>query len=143
MNVHRRNVDKGAIFSMTTQIEDGFITANGLRIHYRRWSSPADNPKLSPILLLHGLASSGHIWNLVAPHLNTYGYTVTALDQRGHGESEKPASGYDFETILADDAAALADARSARAARGRTRRRWPLVRSKAPAPAALPSPGKS
>jgi pimeloyl-ACP methyl ester carboxylesterase len=92
---------------MPTQTEDGFVTANRLRIHYRRWSSPADNSELPPIVLLHGLASSVPIWNLVAPLLNTYGYPVVALDQRGHGESEKPTSGFDFDTILADDAEAL------------------------------------
>jgi pimeloyl-ACP methyl ester carboxylesterase len=32
-----------------------------------------------------------------------------ALDQRGHGESEQPASGYDFETVTRDLARALAD----------------------------------
>ena len=92
---------------MPIQIEEGFVTANELQIHYRRWRSPHDNPELDPILLLHGLASSMHIWNLVAPLLNTYGYSVNALDQRGHGESEKPDSGYDFATILTDDVAAL------------------------------------
>ncbi len=92
---------------MPVKTENGFITTNGLQIHYRRWQSLNDNPNLSPILLLHGLASSSHIWNLVAPLLNRHGYTVTALDQRGHGESEKPDSGYDFDTILADDAAAM------------------------------------
>ncbi len=98
---------KGGNIQMPTQIQDGFITANGLRMHYRQWSSLAYNPELPPILLLHGLASSAHIWNLVAPLLNTYGYTVIALDQRGHGESDKPASGYDFDTILTDDTEAL------------------------------------
>jgi len=92
---------------MPSQTEDGFVIANGLQIHYRRWLPPDYNPALCPILLLHGLASSAHIWNLVAPLLNTYGYTVTVLDQRGHGESEKPDSGYDFATVLADDAAAM------------------------------------
>jgi len=92
---------------MPIQTEDGFVTANGMQIHYRRWWAPDNNPALPPILLLHGLASSAHIWNLVAPQLITYGYTVTAFDQRGHGESEKPDSGYDFATILADDAAAM------------------------------------
>ncbi len=92
---------------MSTQIEDGFITANGLRMHFRCWTSPDNNPELPPMLLLHGLASSAHIWNLIAPLLNTYGYRVTALDQRGHGESDKPSSGYDFDTILADDATAI------------------------------------
>ena len=92
---------------MPIQTEEGFVTANGLQIHYCRWSAPDTNPALPPILLLHGLASSAHIWNLVAPQLISYGYTVTALDQRGHGESEKPDSGYDFDTILADDVAAM------------------------------------
>jgi pimeloyl-ACP methyl ester carboxylesterase len=91
---------------MPIKTEEGFITANGLQIHYCRWSAPGTNPTLPPILLLHGLASSAHIWNLVAPQLISYGYSVIALDQRGHGESEKPNSGYDFDTILADDFAA-------------------------------------
>jgi lipase len=92
---------------MPIKTEEGFITANGLRIHYCRWSAPGTNPALPHILLLHGLASSAYIWNLVAPQLILKGYTVTALDQRGHGESEKPDSGYDFDTILADDVAAM------------------------------------
>lgn len=92
---------------MPVQTENGFITANGLQIHYHRWLPLDDKLTLPPIVLLHGLASSSHIWNLVAPLLNKHGYTVTALDQRGHGESEKPDSDYDFDTILADDAAAM------------------------------------
>lgn len=88
---------------------DGFIPANTLRIHYRRWSPAEPQHGLPPMLLLHGLASSAHIWNLVAPQLAAHGYMVTALDQRGHGESEKPDSGYDFATIIADDHAAVAE----------------------------------
>ncbi|HZS76945.1 MAG TPA: alpha/beta hydrolase [Ktedonobacteraceae bacterium] len=92
---------------MPAQPVDGFVTANGLQIHYRRWSAAQVNENLPPILLLHGLASSVHIWNFVAPLLAEHGYVVTALDQRGHGESEKPTSGYDFATIVADDGAAV------------------------------------
>lgn len=58
-------------------------------------------------MVLHGLASSAHMWNLVAPLLAAHGYIVSALDQRGHGESETLGTGYDFDTILADDAAAI------------------------------------
>jgi pimeloyl-ACP methyl ester carboxylesterase len=86
---------------------DGFISANGLRLHYRRWSPAEPPPDLPPILLLHGLASAARIWDFVAPLLAGRGYVVTALDQRGHGESDKPDTGYDFATIIADDAAAL------------------------------------
>jgi pimeloyl-ACP methyl ester carboxylesterase len=98
---------EGASFPMTVLPADGFVSANGLQLHYRRWRSPDYNPELPPILLLHGLASSVHIWNLVAPLLAAAGYVVTALDQRGHGESDKPGTGYDFATILADDTDAV------------------------------------
>lgn len=86
---------------------DGFVAANGLRLHYRRWLPLEERPELPPIVLLHGLASASHIWNLAAPLLAERGYSVTALDQRGHGESDKPASGYDYEMIVADDADAI------------------------------------
>ena len=86
---------------------DGFVVANGLRLHYRRWLPLEERAELPPLVLLHGLASASHIWNLVAPLLAEHGYSVTALDQRGHGESDKPASGYDYETIIADDAGAI------------------------------------
>ena len=86
---------------------DDFVPANGQRLHYRCWLRSEPRADLPPILLLHGLASSLHIWNLVAPLLAARRYVVTALDQRGHGESEKPDSGYDFETIVADDRAAI------------------------------------
>ncbi len=86
---------------------DGFVSANGLQLHYRRWAPSQPTTGLPPMLLLHGLASTTHIWNLVAPLLAERGYVVTALDQRGHGESDKPDHGYDFATIIADDAAVI------------------------------------
>jgi pimeloyl-ACP methyl ester carboxylesterase len=82
---------------------DGFVevpaqTETGrLRLHYRRWGT-ASRPTL---VLVHGLGSSGHIWDLVAPLLAPR-YAVVALDQRGHGESEQPDTGYDFPSIVAD-----------------------------------------
>ncbi|MGH2495177.1 MAG: alpha/beta fold hydrolase, partial [Ktedonobacteraceae bacterium] len=75
---------------MPIQPIDGFVAANGLRLHYRRWLPLEEHPDFPPVLLLHGLASATHIWNLVAPLLVGDGYNVTALDQRGHGESDKP-----------------------------------------------------
>lgn len=56
------------------------------------------------MVLLHGLASNARIWDLVAPLLARR-YRVFALDQRGHGLSDKPDDGYDFPTIVRDLAA--------------------------------------
>lgn len=54
------------------------------------------------VVLVHGLGSSCHIWDLVAPRLADRGLGVVALDQRGHGESNQPDTGYDFASIVSD-----------------------------------------
>lgn len=53
-------------------------------------------------MLLHGLASQRRFWNLVVPDLVTSGLDVLALDQRGHGDSERPAAGYATDAVVAD-----------------------------------------
>ncbi len=58
------------------------------------------------LLLLHGLASTSHIFDLVAPRL-TRGFRVVAYDQRGHGESSKPSSKYGFAHTTADAIAVI------------------------------------
>jgi pimeloyl-ACP methyl ester carboxylesterase len=58
-----------------------------------------------PVLLLHGLASSRRFWDLVVPGLA--GLRVVALDQRGHGDSERPTGPYDGATVVADALTAL------------------------------------
>ena len=88
---------------------DSFVQANGLRFHYRRWTPEYPSSSLVPLLLVHGLASSAHIWNFVAPLFANAGFVTTAIDQRGHGESDKPDTGYDFATIVEDDAAIIRD----------------------------------
>ena len=56
------------------------------------------------LILIHGLASSQHIWDLVLPMLQR-DFRVTTYDQRGHGESSRPASGYSFDEVTKDLAA--------------------------------------
>lgn len=60
-------------------------------------------------LLVHGLASNARLWDGVARRLTETGGTTVAVDQRGHGLSDRPDDGYDMVTV-ADDLADLADA---------------------------------
>jgi pimeloyl-ACP methyl ester carboxylesterase len=77
------------------------VRGDGVRLAAREW--PGEGPSL---LLLHGLASSSHIWDLVAPRL-AGSLRVIAYDQRGHGRSGKPSSGYGFHRTSADAAAVI------------------------------------
>ena len=84
---------------------DTFVTLRGLRFHYREYG--ATNIDAPSIVLLHGVASNAKIWITVGPRLGER-FRVYALDQRGHGETDKPDSGYDFPTV-AEDLAAFID----------------------------------
>jgi len=84
--------DCGSMKAMNNKINLGDIT-----IHQKNWGGNGPH-----ILLLHGLASNLRIWDLVAPILVQMGYSVTAIDQRGHGLSSKPSQGYDFDTTSKD-----------------------------------------
>src|SRR5947208_2442807 len=59
----------------------------------------------TPVVLLHGLASQRRFWNLVVPALA--GLPVLAVDQRGHGGSDRPDEGYAVHEAAADLAPAL------------------------------------
>jgi pimeloyl-ACP methyl ester carboxylesterase len=85
---------------------DGIVDAGLIRLRYREWTPVDGVVTAPPLLLLHGLASSARIWDLVAPSLSQE-RRVVALDQRGHGLSDKPDDGYDFASIVADDLAAV------------------------------------
>lgn len=76
------------------------LPGDGVRLAATRW--PGEG---TPVVLLHGLASQRRFWNLVAPLLG--GLPVLALDQRGHGGSQRPAEGYDATTVARDLAVAM------------------------------------
>ncbi|MGN6243516.1 MAG: alpha/beta fold hydrolase [Motilibacteraceae bacterium] len=93
--------------------EDLDVPGRGVRLRATRWDG--ENPRAT-VLLLHGLASQRRFWNLVAPRVAAGGYDVVALDQRGHGDADRPPSGpYDVATC-ADDAVAALDALGVRRA---------------------------
>ncbi len=74
-----------------------FVALNNCQFHVRDWGGTASKI----MLCLHGLASTSHMFDLIAPLIPS-DYHVYALDQRGHGLSSKPDYGYDFETIAQD-----------------------------------------
>jgi pimeloyl-ACP methyl ester carboxylesterase len=78
------------------------VAGDGLRISVRDWPGSR-----AAALLVHGLASSSRIWDLVAPRLARAGIRAVAYDQRGHGRTGKPPSGYGFERTTADAVAVI------------------------------------
>ena len=85
--------------------QDGFVQANGIQLHYYRATPPGGGPA---VVLLHGLTDNGLCWVRVAEALRER-YDVIMPDTRGHGLSDKPASGYAIEELAAD-VAGLIDA---------------------------------
>ena len=73
-----------------------------LDIRYLDWGGAGHH-----IMALHGLASSAHWYDIVAPMLNG-GCRIIAPDQRGHGQTTQATGGYDWET-LAEDIIGLMD----------------------------------
>ncbi len=54
------------------------------------------------VVLIHGWPLSAQAWAPQVPVLKAAGFRVVAYDRRGFGRSDKPASGYGYDT-LADD----------------------------------------
>ncbi|MHB1487950.1 MAG: alpha/beta fold hydrolase [Acidimicrobiales bacterium] len=75
----------------------------GVELNVNTWAG--DGPGF---LLVHGLASNARLWDGVAEHLASQGLAVAAVDQRGHGRSDKPDEGYDFPTVCDDLMAVMA-----------------------------------
>ncbi len=84
---------------------DLFLSVNGLRLHYVKWSSESGPIGRPPVILIHSGLASGHCWDLVAPHLAEAGFDAIAPDLRGRGRSDRPPVGYDLRTIAEDLAA--------------------------------------
>ena len=78
-----------------------------------RYAEQGD-PDGVPVLLLHGYTDSWHSWELVLPHLPDSVHAF-ALTQRGHGDADRPDSGYrprDFagDVVAFMDAVGLGEA---------------------------------
>jgi pimeloyl-ACP methyl ester carboxylesterase len=61
-----------------------------------------------PVVFTHAWGLRSDQWDYQIPALADAGLRCVLYDRRGHGRSDRPASGYDFDT-LADDLAAVID----------------------------------
>jgi N-formylmaleamate deformylase len=68
---------------------------DGVKLHC--WKKGAG----APLVLLHGITDNGPCWGRTADALAA-NYTVYALDQRGHGQSDAPSSGYAYAEYVSD-----------------------------------------
>lgn len=85
------------IVAIVGRVTESFrIDAGEVTLAYRAWGDPAARP----LLLLHGLTSDSHSWDVIAPELAA-DWRVYAPDLRGHGLSERPGQ-YSFELVCRD-----------------------------------------
>ncbi|MGC0313788.1 alpha/beta fold hydrolase [Kitasatospora acidiphila] len=71
-------------------------TRDGVEIHYKDWGSGR------PVVFIHGWPLSADAWDDQLKLAADHGFRAIAHDRRGHGHSEQPWHGYDFDTF-ADD----------------------------------------
>ena len=60
-----------------------------------------------PIVLIHGWPLSGQSWKYQVPAFEAAGYRVITYDRRGFGRSDKPLTGYGYDSLTSDLEAVL------------------------------------
>jgi non-heme chloroperoxidase len=70
---------------------------SGVRLHYAEQGDPFGRP----VILLHGYSDSWFSFSRVMPLMSAKN-RVFAIDLRGHGESDRPATGYAMSDMAAD-----------------------------------------
>lgn len=87
---------------MSEAIGHGYITVNGIRMHYVHAGSGP------PLFLLHGFPEFWYSWRHQISVLSRH-FSVIAPDLRGYNETEKPNWGYEVD-VLARDVVELMEA---------------------------------
>jgi pimeloyl-ACP methyl ester carboxylesterase len=81
---------------MTREATAGFVELQDVRLRYWEWPGSGQT-----ILMVHATGFLGRIWDPVVQSLPG-GYRVIAIDQRGHGDSDKPDIDYDWQYFVKD-----------------------------------------
>jgi pimeloyl-ACP methyl ester carboxylesterase len=76
-------------------------TRDGTRLFYKDWGTgPAT-------VFVHSWALRSDMWDYQMTYLTARGIRCIAYDQRGHGRSDQPGHGYEYDTLADDLEAAL------------------------------------
>ena len=73
-----------------------FADGDGVRLNYLDWGGSGP-----PLVMIHGIANSPHIFDDLAPLLRDH-FRVLAYSRRGHGQSDAPPGPYDSEVLVSD-----------------------------------------
>jgi len=79
-----------------------FTAPDGTELFYRDYGAGR------PVVFIHSMLMSSDMWQPQMLHLAGHGFRAVGYDRRGHGRSDDPGKGYDFDA-LAGDLAALLD----------------------------------
>jgi non-heme chloroperoxidase len=79
-----------------------FDASDGARLFFADWGDG------QPVLLSHAWGLNSNMWTYQVPALLQAGFRCVAFDRRGHGRSDLPSRGYDYDQF-ADDVAALVE----------------------------------
>ena len=75
--------------------------SDGTKLFCRDWGSGP------PVVFCHPWGLNADIWEYQLTELSERGLRCVAYDRRGHGRSEDPGRGYDYDTLAADLAAII------------------------------------
>ncbi|MQS05796.1 alpha/beta fold hydrolase [Streptomyces alkaliphilus] len=78
------------------RITVGTENSADIELHYE------DHGSGRPVVLIHGYPLDGDSWERQTAVLLDAGYRVITYDRRGFGRSDRPTTGYDYDTFAAD-----------------------------------------
>jgi len=77
-------------------IMPNFTTTDGTTLFYKDWGTGR------PLVFVHAAGMNSTFWDYTIPFLLDRGFRCIAYDKRGHGRSDVPGEGYDFDTLAGD-----------------------------------------
>ncbi|MEU7007852.1 alpha/beta hydrolase [Streptomyces sp. NPDC046332] len=93
---------------MTWSWSERVVIRDGVRLSCRDWGGGGGGGASEPaVVLLHGLAGHAGEWDATAVRLRAEGHRVVAVDQRGHGHSERHLKDTSRAAYVADAVAVI------------------------------------